>query len=40
MIPTRYLEELKSAPMDKLDFVATFQEVGTLRIRPHLRVAD
>lgn len=28
MVPTKYLEELKSAPMNKLDFVATFQEVG------------
>lgn len=29
MIPVKYLEELKTAPIDKVDFVATFQEVRT-----------
>jgi hypothetical protein len=27
MIPVKYLEDLKTAPIDKVDFVATFQEV-------------
>lgn len=27
MLPVRYLEDLKTAPIDKVDFVATFQEV-------------
>lgn len=27
MIPVQYLEELKTAPVDKVDFVATFTEV-------------
>jgi hypothetical protein len=27
MLPTRYLEELKSAPVNEVDFVATFIEV-------------
>lgn len=27
MMPARYLEDLKSAPIDKVDFVATFQEM-------------
>ncbi|KAI1356558.1 putative cytochrome P450 [Xylaria sp. FL0043] len=27
MIPAKYVEELKTAPMDKVDFVATFQEM-------------
>lgn len=27
MIPSKYLEELKSAPIDHVDFVATFIEV-------------
>lgn len=27
MIPTKYLEELKSAPVDHVDFVATFIEM-------------
>lgn len=32
MIHPKYIEELKSAPIDKVDFVATFQEV---RLRGH-----
>lgn len=28
MIPERYLEDLKTAPIDKVDFVATFIEVN------------
>lgn len=27
MIPTKYLEELKTAPIDHVDFVATFIDV-------------
>ena len=27
MIPGKYLEDLKTAPIDKVDFVATFQEM-------------
>lgn len=27
MIPSKYLEELKTAPIDQVDFVATFIEV-------------
>lgn len=27
MLPVKYLEDLKTAPVDKVDFVATFQEV-------------
>lgn len=27
MIPTKYLDELKTAPIDEVDFVATFIEV-------------
>lgn len=27
MIPVKYLEDLKTAPIDKVDFVATFAEV-------------
>lgn len=27
MIPSKYLEELKTAPVDEVDFVATFIEV-------------
>ena len=27
MLPVKYLEDLKSAPIDKVDFVATFIEV-------------
>jgi hypothetical protein len=27
MIPTKYLEDLKSAPVNEVDFVATFIEV-------------
>lgn len=27
MLPVRYLEDLKTAPIDKVDFFATFQEV-------------
>ena len=27
MLHPKYIEELKSAPIDKVDFVATFQEV-------------
>lgn len=29
MLHPKYIEELKSAPIDKVDFVATFQEVGS-----------
>lgn len=29
MIPANYLEYLKTAPIDKVDFVATFIEVST-----------
>jgi len=28
MLPVRYLDDLKNAPTDKVDFVATFFEVG------------
>ena len=28
MIPAKYLEDLKTAPIDKVDFVATFIEVS------------
>lgn len=28
MIPVKYLEELKTAPIDEVDFVATFIEVS------------
>lgn len=28
MIPTKYIEELKNAPDDKVDFTASFVEVG------------
>ena len=28
MIPVRYLEELKAAPVEEVDFVATFIEVS------------
>ena len=28
MLPTKYLDDLKNAPVDKVDFVATFFEVG------------
>lgn len=28
MIPVKYLEELKTAPVEEVDFVATFIEVG------------
>jgi len=31
MIPTKYLEDLKTAPIDKVDFVATFIEVSLQR---------
>ena len=27
MLPTKYLDDLKNAPVDKVDFVATFFEV-------------
>lgn len=27
MLPSRYVEELKTAPIHKVDFVATFQEM-------------
>lgn len=27
MLPTKYLEDLKTSPVDKVDFVATFFEV-------------
>lgn len=30
MLPTKYLEELKSAPMHEVDFVATFIEVSCI----------
>ena len=33
MLPVRYLEDLKTAPIDKVDFVATFQEVKPPAIR-------
>jgi hypothetical protein len=29
MIPPKYVEELKNAPMEDVDFVGTFFEVGT-----------
>lgn len=35
MIPVKYLEELKTAPVEEVDFVATFIEVSLLRI--HVR---
>ena len=28
MLPTKYLDDLKNAPVDKVDFVATFFEVS------------
>lgn len=33
MIPVKYLEDLKTAPTDKVDFVATFQEVRIPALR-------
>jgi hypothetical protein len=30
MIPVKYLEDLKSAPINEVDFVATFIEVSQL----------
>ncbi|KAI4217474.1 MAG: hypothetical protein LQ351_000069 [Letrouitia transgressa] len=35
MLHPKYIEELKSAPIDKVDFVATFQEVGFSITRRH-----
>ena len=32
MLPTKYLNDLKNAPVDKVDFVATFFEVGIIKI--------
>ena len=32
MIPTKYVEELKNAPVKDVDFVATFFEVSVPRI--------
>lgn len=32
MLPTKYLDDLKNAPVDKVDFVATFFEVGGTEI--------
>lgn len=31
MIPVKYLEELKTAPVEEVDFVATFIEVSLFR---------
>lgn len=30
MLPTKYLNDLKNAPVDKVDFVATFFEVAQM----------
>lgn len=32
MLPTKYLDDLKNAPVDKVDFVGTFFEVGGTEI--------
>lgn len=32
MIPVKYLEELKTAPVEEVDFVATFIEVSLGKI--------
>ena len=32
ILPTKYLDDLKNAPVDKVDFVATFFEVGGTEI--------
>lgn len=29
MVPTRYVEELKNAPNEQVDFTASFSEVST-----------
>ena len=37
MIPGKYVEELKTAPVDEVDFVGTFYEVGCFRACMHLQ---
>lgn len=40
MIPVKYLEDLKSAPVNDVDFVATFIEVSKMALAAHLLSDD